>query len=69
MLLVPFGSHLDVKFFIETTSLHKNICTWEKLILVMFKCMVSMTTHNAILLNGGVPTKTTTSQLLLSLDY
>ena len=41
----------------------------KKLILAMSKCMVSMATHNAILLNGGVPTKTTISQLFLSLDY
>ena len=37
-------------------------------ILAMSKCMVSMATHNAILLNGGVPTKTTIARLLFSLD-
>ena len=41
----------------------------KKRILAICKCMVSMATNNAILLNGSVPTKTTISQLLLSLDY
>ena len=41
----------------------------KKLILAMSKCMVYIATHNAILVNGGVPTKTTISQLLFSLDY
>ena len=40
----------------------------KKLILAMFKCMVTMAIHNAILLNGGVPTKSIISQLLYSLD-
>ena len=39
-----------------------------QIILAMSKCMVSMATHNAILLNGGVPTKTTITRLLFSLD-
>ena len=41
----------------------------KKLIPAMRKCMVSMATHNAILKNGGVTTKSFISQLLLSLDY
>ena len=41
----------------------------KKLNLAMYKCMVSMATHNAILKNGGVTTKSFISQLLLSLDY
>ena len=47
----------------------KKFVPRKKLIQAMSKCMVSMATHNAILLNGGVPTITTISQLLLSLDY
>ena len=35
----------------------------------MCNCMVSIATHNAILKNGGVTTKSIISQLLLSLDY
>ena len=46
-----------------------KICPQKKLILAMSKCMVSMATHNAILLYGDVPTKITISQLVLSLDY
>ena len=41
----------------------------KKLIPAMCKCMVSMGTHNAILKNGGVTTKSFISQLLLSPDY
>ena len=41
----------------------------KKLIPAMCKCMVSIATHNAILKNGGVTTKSFISQLLLSLDY
>ena len=41
----------------------------KKLILAICKCMVSMATHNAILKNGGVTTKSFKSQLLLCLDY
>ena len=41
----------------------------KKLAQAMCKCMVSMATHNAILQNGGVTTKSFISQLLLRLDY
>ena len=35
----------------------------------MWKCMVAMATCNAILNNGGIPTKSIISQLLLTIDY
>ena len=59
---------MDVKLFIGTQGLPSNNCPQQnKLILAIFKCTVSMSTHNAILQNVGVPTKSAISQLLLSL--
>ena len=60
---------MGVKLFIGAPGMPKKIVARKKRIPVMLKCMVSMANHNAILLNGGVPTTTTISQLLLSLDY
>ena len=54
---------------LETQSCPQNLSPDFFFILAMSKCMVSMATHNAILLNGGVPTKTTITRLLFSLDY
>ena len=60
---------MGVGLFIGTPDMPRKFVLRKKLILAMSKCMVSMATHNAILVNGGVPTKTTISQLLFSLDY
>ena len=60
---------MGVELFIGTSVMPQKFVPRKKTILAMSKCMVSMATHYAILLNGGVPTKTTISQLLLSLDY
>ena len=35
----------------------------------MSNCMVAMATCNAILKNGGIPTKSIISQLLLTIEY
>ena len=68
-LATPGQVSMGVGLFIGTPVMPKKIVLRKKLILAMSKCMVSMATYNAILLNGGVPTITTISQLLLSLDY
>ena len=60
---------MGVKLFIGAPGMPKKIIARKKRIPVMLKRMVSMANHNAILLNGDVPTTTTISQLLLSLDY
>ena len=59
---------MGVELFIGTPVMPKKIVSRKELILAMSECMVTMATHNDILLNGGVPTKTTLSQLFLSLD-
>ena len=45
---------MGVKLFNGTPGMPKNNCFHEKNILAMLKRLVSMATHNAILLNGGV---------------
>ena len=61
---------MGVKLFIGAPGMPpKNCPQQKKCIPAMLKRMVSRATHNAIPLNGGVPTTTTISQLLLSLDY
>ena len=54
---------MGVELFIGTLDMP------QKIVLAMSKWMVSMATQNASLLNEGVLTKTTISQLLLNLDY
>ena len=68
-LATPGQVSMGVELFIGTQAMPKQFVPRKKLILAMSKCMVSMATHNAILLNGGVPTKTTISHLFYSLDY
>ena len=60
---------MGVKLFIGTPGMPKKTIARKKRIPVMLKRTVSMANHNAILLNGDVPTTTTISKLLLSLDY
>ena len=60
---------MGVKLSLGPQACPKKIVARKKCIPVMLKHIVSMATYNAILLNGGVPTTTTISQLLLSLDY
>ena len=60
---------MGVKLSLGPQACPKKIIARKKRIPVMLKRMVSMANHNAILLNGDVPTTTTISQLLLSLDY
>ena len=60
---------MGVELFMGTPVMDKKFVPRKKKILAISKCMVSMATHDAILLNGGVPTKTTISQQLHSLDY
>ena len=67
-LATPGQVSMGVGLFIGTPVMRQKFVPRKKLILAMSKCMFSMATHNAILLNGGVPTKTTISQLVLSLD-
>ena len=59
---------MGVKSALGPQACPQKIVARKKSIPVMLKRMVSMATHNAILLNGGVPTTITISQLLLSLD-
>ena len=48
---------MGVKLFIGTPGMPIKLSPGKKRNLAMFKCMVSMATHDAILLNGCVPTK------------
>ena len=50
---------MGVELLIGTPVMPQKFVSRKKLILAMSKCMVSMATHNAILLDGGVPTKKT----------
>ena len=52
---------MGVGLFIGTPVMPQKFVPRIFFILAMSKCMVSMATHNAILLNGGVPTQTTIS--------
>ena len=59
-----------VKLFILTPGMPKKVCPPEKKRnLAMLKRKVSISTYNAILLNGSVPAKTNIFQLRFSLDY
>ena len=49
--------------------MQKSLTSRKKLVPAMCKYMVSMATHNAILQNGGVTTKSFISQLPLRQDY
>ena len=68
-LATPGQVSMGVVLFIGTPVMPQKFVPRKKLFLAMSKCMVSMATHNAILLNGSIPTKITISQLFLSLDF
>ena len=68
-LATPGQVLMGVGLFIGTPDMPQKFVPRKKLILAMSKCMVSMATNNAILVNRGVPTRTTISQLLFSLDF
>ena len=57
---------MGVELFIGTQVMPQKFVPRKNLNLAMSKCMASMATHNAILLNRGVPTKTTISRLFIS---
>ena len=56
-LATPGQVPMGVELFIGPQSWPKHLSPEKKLTLAMSKCMVSMVTRNAILLNGDVPTK------------
>ena len=56
-LATPGQVSMNVGLFIGNPVMRQKFFPRKKLILAMPKCMVSMPIHNAILLNGGVPTK------------
>ena len=68
-LATPGQDYMGVELLIGPPGMPQKFDPWEKIILAMLKRMVSMATPNSIFLNGGVPTKTTISPLLLSIDY
>ena len=47
---------MAIKFFFGTPGIRQKFVSKKKNILAMFKCTVSMTIHNDILLIEGVPT-------------
>ena len=59
---------MGVGLFIGNQVMSQKFVPRFFFILAMSKCMVSMATHNVILLNGGVPTKATITRLFFSLD-
>ena len=66
--LAPPGQlFMGAKLFSGTPRCIKNVS--NKFIWAMLKCMVAMANRNAILKNGGLPTKSIISQLLLTIDY
>ena len=67
-LATPGQVSIGVGLFIGIPVMPQKFVPRFFFILAMSKCMVFMATHNAILLNGGVPTKTTITRLLFSLD-
>ena len=67
-LAAPGQVSMGVGLFIGNPVMSQKLSPDFFFILAMSKCMVSMATHNSILLNGGVPTKTTITRLLFSLD-
>ena len=68
-LATPGQDPMGVILFIGTPGVPQKNSPGKKKYFSYFKRMVSMATNNDILLNGGVPTKTTISQLLFSLDF
>ena len=56
-LATPGQDSMGVELFIGTPAMPQKLIPRKKLIPAMSKCMVTMVTHNAILLNVGVPTK------------
>ena len=67
-LATPGQVSMGVGLFIGIQVMPQKFVPRFFFILALSKCMVFMATHNAILLNGGVPTKTTITRLLFSLD-
>ena len=59
---------MGVELFIGNPVMSQKFVPRFFFILAMSKCMVSMATHNVILLNGDVPTKATITRLIFSLD-